>query len=60
MTTMVKYLTGKRVELVEVCAWCSRSNYPKLAKDQEYTHGLCGTHYRGLIVSLHKEKEVYL
>jgi len=56
MRTMVKYATGERVELIKACAWCPRSLYPALSKDQEYTHGVCGKHFLSLMSDLHKKK----
>ncbi len=55
---MVKYTTGERVKLIEACAWCPRSLYPDLSEDQEYTHGICSKHYKSLMETLHKKKEV--
>src|SRR5688572_6410608 len=32
--------------MIKVCAWCPKTGYPTLKKNQEYTHGICRKHYR--------------
>lgn len=32
-------------KLINVCAWCPKNTYPKLAPNEDYTHGLCDKHY---------------
>ncbi len=44
--------SSKRVKkLINVCAWCPKSSYPKLEEYEDYTHGLCEKHYQLLKTS---------
>jgi len=39
-------ITTHTKKLIKVCAWCAKTDYPLLKKNEEYTHGICGKHYR--------------
>ena len=35
--------------LVFACAWCPKSSYRKLKKNEAYSHGICGMHKKHLL-----------
>lgn len=48
----------KHIRLIWVCAWCSKTSYPKLHPQEEYTHGICEEHLRiQLSLYLAKKRE---
>lgn len=54
--SMIHYYTGERVRLVFACAWCPKSKQPDIKQDEEYSHGICETHYRELMEELKKKR----
>lgn len=46
----VKKKNERQQTLISVCAWCPKDDYPKLKKNEEYTHGMCRKHYRKLSI----------
>lgn len=39
-------------DVISACAWCPPDTYKKLAKNQEYSHGICKKHKEYLILQI--------
>lgn len=44
-------------DVIYACAWCPKKTYQKLAKNQEYSHGICVIHKEQLILQI-KNRQV--
>lgn len=58
----VRMLTfeGEVVRLVFACAWCPKSSYKKLKRNERYSHGICDKHLREQLQAIkHSGKEYY-
>jgi len=56
--SMVRFQTGERVKLVFACAWCPKSQRPRIKQDEEYSHGVCQRHFARLMTGLINKRRV--